>query len=387
MQRNNAVVLILSRLMGLSDAKQDADLQEWLRREENARLHDEMTDKKILLDSLDEFERYDARADWHKVAPQLASRRSRIPRVALYGAAAALAFGVFMHFLNAERKHNAAFHASGKSEYLSQIKPGNAKASLIVDDGAVIYLGDSAITLPQAEVNAGGEIVYNDAAPEEQVRWHTLQIPRGGEYTVVLPDKTVVHMNANSKLQYPTRFATESREVILSGEAYFEVSHNPARPFIVRTEGMEIKVLGTSFNVKAYPDESLQTTLVEGSLRVTTSAGSVKIVPGEQALFDEGRLTVRQVDLRPYLSQRYERFLFDDDLLADVLRKIERWYDIEIFVADQSVYGLRFTGNLPKYEELSKVLRVLELTTNIRFNLLNKRLTVEQELPADKTAH
>ena len=197
--------------------------------------------------------------------------------------------------------------------------------------------------------------------------YNTITVPRGGEYQLTLSDGTRVWLNAETELKYPVAFVGEGREVMLKGEAYFEVAKNVSRPFVVKTEQLDIKVLGTSFNMKSYPSETQQVTLVQGKVEVRVGNYSRKLQPGEQLNYSSEGPEIRDVDVKAYTAWKDRRFVFNDDLLEEVIHKLGRWYDVEFFLRDAEVRKIRFTGNLPKYRNLDQVLNKLELTTHIRF--------------------
>ena len=200
-------------------------------------------------------------------------------------------------------------------------------------------------------------------APEMLIRnnaWEKVE-------NLTLADGTQVWLNAETELKYPVAFADEVREVMLTGEAYFEVAKNVSRPFVVKAGQLDIKVLGTSFNVKAYPSETQQATLVQGKVEVCAGNYSRKLQPGEQLNYSSEGPEIRNVDVKAYTAWKDRRFVFNDDLLEEVIRKLGRWYDVEFILRDAEVREIRFTGNLPKYRNLDQVLNKLELTTHIRF--------------------
>ena len=197
--------------------------------------------------------------------------------------------------------------------------------------------------------------------------YNTITVPRGGEYQLILADGTRVWLNAETELKYPVAFTGEVREVMLEGEAYFEVAKNVSRPFVVKAGQLDIKVLGTSFNVKAYPSETQQATLVQGKVEVRAENYFRELQPGEQLNYSSEGPEIRKVDVKAYTSWKDQRFVFNDDLLEEVIHKIGRWYDVEFILRNPEVREIRFTGNLPKYRELEQVLNKLELTTHIRF--------------------
>lgn len=228
--------------------------------------------------------------------------------------------------------------------------------------------------------NKAGKLTYADTAADmEEVGEHTLWVPRGAEYMLVLSDGTHVWLNADSRMRYPSRFVAGERQVYLEGEAYFEVERDSSRPFVVKTQGTEVRVLGTAFNVKAYPEEPQRTTLVEGSVEVASSGDEVRLAPGEQAVAGREGLRVRNVNVREQIAWLRHVFVFENTPLEEVLANLERWYDIETFVVNPSLRELRFTASFSRYEPLEKILKTLGMTTSVAFELKGRTVFVRRE--------
>lgn len=254
---------------------------------------------------------------------------------------------------------------------VTRARPGTTHAILTLADGRQVELTDTVNTSLEAEDTRieirHGVIGYASEGKDANAARHKLTTPNGGEHQLTLSDGTRVWLNAASELVYPALFAGGGREVWLTGEAYFEVAEERGKPFFVRTANMDIRVTGTAFNVRAYRDEDEQATLVEGSVEVRTGSTSHKLVPGDRINVTGEGIEMARVRVQSYGVWKNERFIFNDESLENVMRKLERWYDAKIVVADPDVRQYRFTGNVPKYAELQDVLKKLELTTRIRF--------------------
>jgi len=205
--------------------------------------------------------------------------------------------------------------------------------------------------------------------------YNQILIGRGEEYHLVLSDGTRVWLNSETKLKYPTQFASNIREVELEGEAYFEVTKNPKAPFIVKTGQMDVKVLGTSFNISAYEDEeTVQATLVEGKVKVTPHYGessNIILSPNDQAVFTKSNneITVREVDASMYSSWKEGVFAFDEEPLDEIMRKLARWYDIKVFFQDSEARKSQFSGKLPRFEDCKVLFEMMEKTTTVQFTI------------------
>ena len=200
--------------------------------------------------------------------------------------------------------------------------------------------------------------------------YNVLSVPRSCEYRLRLADGTMVWLNSDSELRYPVNFAGRERRVFLKGEAYFDVARNMDMPFRVEAGEMEVEVLGTEFNMNVYGDDGcLRTTLAEGKVRVSYAATRQACIlePGEQAVLEEGALSVRQVDLRDVVDWKEGRFVFSDLPLEAIVRQLERWYDVEFDFFDPAAKYYRFTGVIMRHKSLQEVLALLEETTDVKF--------------------
>ena len=267
------------------------------------------------------------------------------------------------------------------------MQPGTSKAILMMADGKEVVLeqGQNLNILLNERVRVATSnrgIVYEEhgkgVVTEE---YNKLTTPIGGEYSLVLSDGTKVFLNADSELKYPVEFSDGKRIVDLKGEAYFEVHKDSLRPFVVRVNGAEVTVLGTSFNVNTYGDDGqIYTTLVNGAVRVSSvKNGQAEVLkPGMQSVMDvqSGQLTVREVDGEPYVAWREGRFVFRAMTLDLIMRQLQRWYDFEVFYQNPELKDYEFRGVIKRDMDLDKVLSVIKVTTNVDFEVKGKVITI-----------
>ena len=267
------------------------------------------------------------------------------------------------------------------------MQPGTSKAILMMADGKEVVLeqGQNLNILLNERVRVATSnrgIVYEEhgkgVVTEE---YNKLTTPIGGEYSLVLSDGTKVFLNADSELKYPVEFSDGKRIVDLKGEAYFEVHKDSLRPFVVRVNGAEVTVLGTSFNVNTYGDDGqIYTTLVNGAVRVSSvKNGQAEVLkPGMQSVMDvqSGQLTVREVDVEPYVAWREGRFVFRAMTLDLIMRQLQRWYDFEVFYQNSELKDYEFRGVIKRDMDLDKVLSVIKATTNVDFEVKGKVITI-----------
>ena len=267
------------------------------------------------------------------------------------------------------------------------MQPGTSKAILMMADGKEVVLeqGQNLNILLNERVRVATSnrgIVYEEhgkgVVTEE---YNKLTTPIGGEYSLVLSDGTKVFLNADSELKYPVELSDGKRIVDLKGEAYFEVHKDSLRPFVVRVNGAEVTVLGTSFNVNTYGDDGqIYTTLVNGAVRVSSvKNGQAEVLkPGMQSVMDvqSGQLTVREVDVEPYVAWREGRFVFRAMTLDLIMRQLQRWYDFEVFYQNPELKDYEFRGVIKRDMDLDKVLSVIKVTTNVDFEVKGKVITI-----------
>jgi len=279
------------------------------------------------------------------------------------------------------------------------IKPGSNKAVLTLANGRQITLNDavngeiarqSGISITKT---ADGQIVYtisdsgerSNAKDGEPLK-NTITTPKGGQYRVILPDGTNVFLNAASTLVYPTLFQSSERLVSLNGEAYFEVTKNKDKPFKVASGGQTVEVLGTHFNISAYEDENvIRTTLLEGSVKVSSLAASSVISPGQQAILNRksNDISTHPVNAEKEIAWKDGMFSFEKDDIKSVMRSIARWYDVEVsYKGDLS--DIEFTGEIFRNAKLSEIYKILELN-NIHFDVEGKKIIVSYDQEAIKT--
>lgn len=268
----------------------------------------------------------------------------------------------------------------------NDIMPGGQKALLTLSDGTQIVLDSASNGLLSKQGGtkviklANGQVEYTASnLGSIETLYNTMSTPAGGQYQLTLPDGSKVWLNASSSIHYPTAFLEKERRVTITGEAYFEIAKDASKPFIVKIyNGAEVKVLGTHFNIKAYTDEDeIKTTLLEGSINISTGLKNNLLVPGNQAKIDKsGVLKVEaNADLEEAVSWKNGNFQFNSADVTSVLRQAARWYDIEIVYSGKPSTENRFTGKIPITVNLSRFLKWLEYS-DVHFKLDGKKLIV-----------
>lgn len=264
---------------------------------------------------------------------------------------------------------------------VSVVRPADRQAELILASGQRLILADS---VGGREVLHSGMSVHIDSnnqrleynsvtIPDQKITgYNTLRVPKGGEYALVLPDGTEVRLNSESSLRFPVAFEKGKREVYLEGEAFFNVSPDRESPFHVYAGGRDVCVLGTSFDVYAYADElCFLSTLVSGKVKVSGGRDEVVLQPFEQYSenYRTGMIEVKTVDAGLSTSWLNGKIRFKNERLEDIIKKLGRWFEFEIFYASEEVKDMKFRGVINKYDSFNTVLKYLEQTTDIRFSI------------------
>ena len=362
-------------------------LQGWLdENERHRKLLDELRDKEVLQQEIGAYASFDTSRRWIQLKEEMdkTSRKRRLLLRVWKSVAAVFVVAVAGGLLYWQITDSA--RPVGEQVLVAQIRPGETQAVLITGKGQQLLLQglkDTCLDITGNEtlkISKDGSLEYSLSALSRMPEWHTLQVPRGGEYKIVLDDGTEIWLNSASELKYPAHFVGNERRVCLVGEAYFQVARNEAAPFIVETRDMDVKVLGTSFNVSAYEDEeNSHATLVEGRVEVDDKVNGEKVTltPGEQALLQGKEMVVREVNTKLYSMWRLDRFTFASEDMEGVIRKLSRWYNVNFFFSNSSMKQKRFTGSLPKYSDISQVLKMIEMTTDIKFQVKGNTIIIQ----------
>ncbi|WP_207421327.1 FecR family protein [Desertivirga brevis] len=268
------------------------------------------------------------------------------------------------------------------------VLPAEDKAYLTLSTGEKILLDTSKNNLTtefgiQLHKEKDGLLVYNlnglrDQVPANETLYHVISTPKGGRYSVVLSDSSMVWLNANSSIRFPLAFTGKQREVEISGEAYFEVAKDKGRTFIVKANGTEVKVLGTHFNVSAYPEDGqVKTTLLEGSVRIGHKGMSALLSPGYAATarLAENGISTQKADLQEAVSWKNGLFIFRDENIATVMKKISRWYDVEV-VLQGNVKDKEFGGSVSRFKNITEILEMMKLAGGINYKIEGRRVTI-----------
>lgn len=380
----NIADLIFSYIRGNISEEEKELLDKWRKSSpENENLFKNLCSKESFTTKLETYKVFLAQSRYQNIQKHIKRQKVRtIYRYSSIAAALVLPLMVFYFFFSSPDE------LSERIAEVEQLAPGKPSAILHTAEGGEITLEAKDFEIKDKTgakiVNKGNSLVYNkdsvsdDAAKE---RYNKVEVPRGGEYQLVLSDGTRVWLNSESSIKYPVVFKGDKRIVKVAGEAYFDVAHNKERPFIVVAGHTKVQVLGTEFNVRAYRDEDfIATTLVEGSVRAWYKEGTAETLkPSQQYMYDikENKHIVKNVDIELYTSWRMGLFVFQKQKLEDILNTISRWYDVEFFFENNDVRNIEFTGRLKRYESARNLLKILEEMEDVKFRIKGKVVFVK----------
>jgi len=325
--------------------------------------------------------------DQKKSLDKLVKHISGEPKIVLWPrfviAASILAFlsvGIYFLRLNKMPQQHIAINNPVKND----VAPGGNNAILTLSNGSKIVLNSAKIGKLASQGNAlinktnNGQISYkrlDNSGTSKGLAFNTATTPRGGQYQCILSDGTKIWLNSASSITYPVEFDSNERKVELTGEAYFEVAHDARKPFKVVCNGQTVEVLGTHFNINSYSDENvIKTTLLEGSVKVTSKGGVNIIKPGQQAQVENGNTIVKDVDIEEAVAWKNGFFYFQNNNIREVMRQLARWYDVDIKY--EGVLPSRiFSGELPRNVNATQILDILTFK-KIHYKIDGKIITV-----------
>ena len=378
--------LIFLHVQGMTDNAQEKELNEWRsvspRHEE---LFQRMLSSEHVEKSISRFVKTEEEEErgWRQLQQKARSGRSvRKIKWFPYAAAIVLILSVGGVFYFSGDKEQTEILPIAKNE----VQVPGSRAVLILPDGRKVDLENEVLRSDLAQSDSlllvsARSLKYRDIdSPDTTEIFHTLEIPRGGEYLLTLSDGTMIYLNSESTLSFPVKFQGKERKVYLTGEAYFKVAKNTEHPFVVTAGELEVLVTGTTFGVRAYKDEKdIQTTLESGQVTVRVEGKSVKLVRNKLVVFNKSRkgLEVRDVDVDLYLAWADGRLVYDNCPLEKILTDLGRWYNIDVFYSRDELRSYQFSLNMKKHEEFTQVLELIGKTGEVQFEIKDNTVIVK----------
>lgn len=379
--------LIYRILAGEANVEEQEEFEIWLREDDEHRVFFEKIERAWYTGKYAaRWKNVEMSAAWKAVEDQRELGQRRYFRRIGWSVAAAVAVLVvftWVMFLGGEKSPETVIAQSVIG------RPGESKALLVLSSGTKVELnsqiGDTIREEGRSILNERDYIDYSRQDNDSQVKevvYNELIVPAGGEYRLVLSDGSVVYMNSESRLKYPVKFIEDKRVVKLEGEAYFDVTHDEQHPFIVHTEQLNVKVLGTGFNVMAYKgDARTEVTLVHGKVDVKSKNISEILTPSRQFVMnnDTREYEVRSVNVNTYVDWKNGILNFDAMPLEELGEKVSRWYGVKFFFSKESLKYLKFSGAFKKYNNIDYILDLIEATTDVSFELKGDVVIVNEK--------
>jgi len=392
------VQLLLKAQDGTISVEEQRELDDWGRASETNQLFiDKCLNQQLVAESLQQLDQIDDDAAWRQfVAKNGLGQALVVPmrkKKTWTWLAAAVVAGLVISagwwwLARPDKVVTPPVTVVEQKQPQEDIQPGSKKATLTLSDGRIVNLDthqDGKLTEEGGTIvdKQGDELIYKpDVSKAEPVVYHAVSTPTGGFYSLTLPDRTKVWLNAESSIHYPTAFTGAERKVSITGEAYFEVAKNPAQPFIVAINEVQVSVLGTHFDVNAYDgQEQVRTILLEGKVAISDGNNKKVLSPGQQATValqsgKPSQINIQTVNTEDAVAWKEGIFSFRSAPFADVMKEIKRWYaGIEAVEIRTSIPD-HFTATIPRNITLATMLKILEETSKVKFEMEGKKIIV-----------
>ncbi len=362
--------LIQLNLVGGLSPEEKGKLENWIDESEEHRLLFYKIKKQLSVNEIRNYLQTDVEDAWKKVREKTfgapAVRPRRVLKWLKYAAVVIpVSLSLSLWYAWKEKMENKQATVACLSPVLTL--DNGEKYQLDPEEQTEIYVNEEV-----KAYQAGGGLIYDTTARQEENKYNRIEVPRGSEYWIVLPDGTRVWLNAATELKYPVAFHAKERRVYLKGEAYFEVAPDKNRPFYVETEEVKIRVLGTVFDVNTHYTRGVRTVLVEGAVALEWGdQKEIRMKPGELADFDRTttEVTLKEVDVTSYISWKEGYFVFEDEPLEEIMHTLSLWYDKEFLFVGKRSRALHFSGHIKRYERIETILSAITDVTGVEFRM------------------
>lgn len=368
MERSRIAYLIFLYCTRSLSSAEEKELKEWLDSDPHHKdLMQEMIDSQHIVDRRNVSAKFDEKRAWNQMKKK--AFRSKYQRHFYIRIGVGIAASLLALFFITD------FYLQKDTDTVLPV--ANTTPILPPQDGVILSYNDERKVLTDGMYTPADTLeMANDEIAE--VDSFYIEVPRGNTFTMLLDDGTKIYLNSDSKIQAPRRFCGKLREVRLCyGEAFFDVAHDAARPFIVKGQQQAVRVLGTSFGIRSYAEEHCTlTTLVSGKVRIKSGTSENLLTPGCQAECKDNQMVVRQVDPSLYTSWYKGVLVFKNEPLSEIMETLSRWYDIEISYDKESLKHMRFTGELKRYRAVNEFLEKIESLKKVRFSIKDRTVNV-----------
>ncbi len=377
--------------------KEKENLKDWLKDESNKNLYNEILSSTSVYNKRALYEQSNKEKVFEIIQQEINKNKAKSILKQRYLRLFKYAASVLILLTLGNLIYKAKFDANSiTQEAIKNIEPGSEKATLVLSDGTTVDLeehkNELIISNNIAQINNEEDglvykVVDNENSADnvaQPLKFNTLKVPIGGMYQVVLSDGTKVWLNSATSLTYPEKFGGEQRIVQLEGEAYFEVTKD-VKEFIVKTNSADVTVLGTQFNVSSYNDDTFfSSTLVEGKIQLTSTNtnSSLILAPNQRGIVNKNssKIQVEIVDTEVYTAWKEGKFYFEREQLESILKRLSRWYNIDIVFDDESLKTEMFTGVVYKDKKIDHLLNMIHKTTQVNYVITKNKINDKYEL-------
>ena len=351
------------------------NLDIWLQKEENRRKFHQMQRLHAAVYANQIASKISTERGWAKIAHTLKPQR-KLGHLFIYAAGIILLISTGLVLSTLKQNQEASESPQANITHFNPAK----QVTLTLSDGREIPLSDSLSPLQEANGtiirHQGIQLVYSPQDSSPILLYNTVKVPRGGEYVLTLSDGSTIWINSESEITYPVTFSHHERAIQLKGEAFFNIRKDSLRPFLVHTQQFDIRVTGTEFNVRTYPDDMASATLTQGKIQLEKNSKITRLTAGEQALMIDDQIQIKTVDPEEAVAWRYGVFCFKQRRLESLLSEVARWYDLEVFYQHEEIKNYHFTAWFRRSDPLEQLIETLEKTEQVKLELKEKTLMV-----------
>ncbi|WP_059025856.1 FecR family protein [Gabonibacter massiliensis] len=371
--------LIYKQKSGIISEQEQKELYKWIQESiSNRTLYDKLLKAPDWAQKYERYKQVSGLNVWSDLQQRISLRKRRtILKQMGYAAGIVLLLGIGFclqqHIKNKENTLSFSSPVPGSRQAI--LRRANGENVLLTNADSIIACDGRSGDIKKIK----NKLIYAAAKNDSKEVWDTLETPNSCEFQVTLSDGTNVWLNARSRLIYPVGFVGETRSVRLEGEGYFEVRRDEKHPFIAEINGMTIKVLGTSFNLKSFPEEGRTTaTLLNGKIEISTGGKNIVLTPDMQADLTGEHLTIKRVDAKSYRAWTKGNFVFRRERLESIMNDLARWYNVEIRY-EEGTKEILFSGIMNRYETISETLWMIEKTGKVKFDITGSIVTVKKQ--------
>lgn len=364
--KTNPNILIFRKLIGICSEEDELKLNEWINKSaHNKQKYDRFFAERRFTELYHSYQKIDTDKAWHDFNKIYMPRRLKIRNAILRYAAILMVpvIGIALWLTIQRKDTKPQLSPEAYTAMVKSVQSGKNNATLILSNGKKVPLGSVVNQTNKQVCPIMAQSVAQTISGNED---NTMVTKRGSEYWLTFEDGSVVHLNYNTSLTYPTHFSETDRTVYLDGEAYFQIAKDSKRPFRVINHNGIIKEYGTEFNVNTRSQNGIEVVLVKGSVSLTPKEGREQMIkPGEKAIAKSGNVQVSKVDVEPYVAWNNGQFIFEDYTIERIMNVISQWYDMKITFGSESIKHVHFTGDVDRYGTLSPILEAIRNVTGL----------------------